>query len=109
MWSKAGAAVIASPGLPSTALVLGASVYWAADEGGIAATRWPPAALFLVLLGVVALYSARLPAPANRLTALAAALLAAYAGWSFASIAWVSALLCDLPSRPGFDSVHSQG
>ena len=59
------------------------------DAGyGVYAIRWQSAALFLALLLLVALAVVPRAGGPSRLVAAAAALLAAYAVWSYLSIAW---------------------
>ncbi|HEU0019699.1 MAG TPA: O-antigen ligase family protein [Thermoleophilaceae bacterium] len=71
------------PGLAAMAVL----VWFAADEGGFRATTWLPGTLVVVaLLAMTALIAGR-PRP-SRAAAVAVALLAGYAAWSFLSIAW---------------------
>jgi len=70
-------------------LALALIAWWALDGGGFEVRQWAPGGL--LLLGLLA--SSIVAAPgawrgAPRSVALAAAGLAAYAAWSFASIAW---------------------
>jgi O-antigen ligase len=71
-------------GLAGIAILL----WWAADEGGYAATTWYPGALlFLALLAAVVVSEKWRGSPAPGARA-AIALLAAFTAWSFLSIGW---------------------
>lgn len=70
-------------------LVVALLVYWAAHGGGYAATTWLPSALVvlgLLVAAVAGLGSSR--ARLGRAGMLALGALAAYAAWSYLSIAW---------------------
>ena len=74
----------AATALPAVALLL----FLAADRGGYPATIWYPVALGLLGLLVVGLVALPAYRPVPRSVAVAALALAAYALWSYASIAW---------------------
>jgi O-antigen ligase len=61
-------------------------VAMAADRGGFAVTTWTPAALFLI--GLLVVGGLTLGAEVPRVVWIAVAAIAAYAAWSYASIAW---------------------
>ncbi|HZV74150.1 MAG TPA: O-antigen ligase family protein [Conexibacter sp.] len=70
-------------------LVVGLFVYWGAHGGGYASTTWEPSAL--LVLGLLVATAAGLGIDrlrTSRPLALALGLLAAYAGFSYLSIAW---------------------
>lgn len=72
--------------LPCLAAV-GIFLWFGADEGGFALTTWYPGGLALLALLAVTLAGVRLPRPPPLVLA-ALGLLAAYAAWSYLSIAW---------------------
>ncbi|MDQ3823393.1 MAG: hypothetical protein M3321_09155, partial [Actinomycetota bacterium] len=77
---------LADPLVVPGALAVAVFVLFAADDAGYPQTVWYPGALFLVALAAVALPP--LWTPPSRAVAVAAACLAAFTLWSFASIAW---------------------
>ena len=79
-------ALVLLPGLLAFAVFL----LWGAVDGGYPPTLWYPGALFLLALAVVMFASGRLGAGGSRPARLALALLAAFALWSFLSIAWAN-------------------
>jgi O-Antigen ligase len=72
------------PALIATALL----VVLGATEAGFYPTSWMPAGLFLIALTVVTAVAVGAPRDVPRATLAALALLAAYAAWTFLSIAW---------------------
>jgi tetratricopeptide (TPR) repeat protein len=72
--------------LPAAAGVV-VIAWMAADEAGYELSNWYPAGLVLLALLVVSLVALPRPAP-SRAVVVAVALLAAYAAWSYLSIAW---------------------
>jgi tetratricopeptide (TPR) repeat protein len=86
--SRAVGAVV-SPALLPAVLALPVFVLWLAADAGFAPVVWYPGALFL--LGALAVALLALPAARTAVrgpTAWAIGLLAAYAAWSYLSIAW---------------------
>jgi hypothetical protein len=79
-----------SPALAPTAAALAIALYWAAEQGGIEPTRWPPGALFLLATAVVGFVAARRPLPRPRWVVGALVALGAFTAWSYASIAWAA-------------------
>ena len=75
------------PALVAAALVLGLAAGLGAEEGGYYPKVWYPAALFLLGLLAIALFAGR-PRPPAGSVRLALGLFAAYAAWSYLSIAW---------------------
>ncbi|MFL5781288.1 MAG: O-antigen ligase family protein [Thermoleophilaceae bacterium] len=83
-----GRALRASPIAAMVALALGALVVVAASGGGYFAGDWYPAALYTLVLAAMAFVWVPAGRRAARPVAIACAALAAYAGWSYLSIAW---------------------
>ena len=83
------AAILASPILPLTALALVALAIMAPSNGGYFPS-WYTAALVVLGLLVVALVAVPLRTPPIRPVTVACVALAAYAGWSYLSIAWAA-------------------
>jgi O-antigen ligase len=81
------AAVLRHPSLPLAAVALITFIWFAASNGGFDRTTWYPGTLIvlgLVVIGAVTVTVDRVP----RLVKVAAIALAAYAAWSYLSIAW---------------------
>src|SRR3954471_17597062 len=83
-----GGALIRSRGAILLVPAIVAVVPLAAAGGGFDATSWYPAALFMAGLLVMGLLSLRAAPPGAGMVAVAG--FAAYAGWSYLSIAWAS-------------------
>jgi hypothetical protein len=79
-----------SPALAPTAAALAVALYWAAEQGGIEPTRWPPGALFLLAVAVVGFVAARRPVPRPRWVVVSLLGMAAFAAWSYGSVAWAA-------------------
>jgi hypothetical protein len=80
-------ALMASPSFLLLLFAVAVFLWFAADEGGFYATTWLPATL--LMLGVLVVGLVVLPEPRpRRAVVVAAGLLAAYAAWSYLSIAW---------------------
>jgi tetratricopeptide (TPR) repeat protein len=76
-----------SPSLVPALGAVGVLTWLAVDQAGYDKTTWYPAGL--ILLGLLAVSLVALPTPRpSRPAAIAVALLAAYAGWSYLSITW---------------------
>ena len=80
--------LIRSPGLLPALLVVPVLLVFTLEQGGYQPTTWYPAALFLLAALVVAAVALPRPGTLARASAAAAALLFAYAAWSYLSIAW---------------------
>jgi hypothetical protein len=73
------------PALPLLAFI----TWWTLDDGGYAPTQWLPGTVAtLALLAIVVMSRPRDAAPLSRPSRIALGLLAAYAAWSYLSIAW---------------------
>ena len=72
--------------------VLGLCAWWSLDDGGYGATRWMIGAIVMAILLAISAWAtgSRLAVP-PRATRIAAAALAGYTAWSFASILWADA------------------
>jgi tetratricopeptide (TPR) repeat protein len=86
--SQYARALRASPIAALVALALGALVVVAASGGGYFPGDWYPAALYTLLLAATAFAWVPAGRRAARPVAAACAALAAYAAWSYLSIAW---------------------
>jgi hypothetical protein len=83
----ASAIVRTIPGLLAVSLFL----YWAATDGGFAATTWYPGAVFLAALLLVTVLGIGSFGRPSHVSTVAITALAGYTAWSFASIAWADA------------------
>ena len=79
----------ANPALFPCLLALGVFLALGATEAGLYPDAWYAAALFMVVLVVVTALALPVPRP-GRTAVLAAACLAAFTVWAFASVAWAS-------------------
>ena len=79
----------ANPALFPCLLALGVFLALGATEAGLYPDAWYAAALFMVVLVVVTALALPVPRP-GRTAMLAAAFLAAFTVWAFASVAWAS-------------------
>jgi hypothetical protein len=86
--SHYGRAVRASPIVAIVALALGALVVMAASGGGYFPGDWYPAAIYTLVLAAMACAWVPAGRRAARPVAIACAALAAYAAWSYLTIAW---------------------
>jgi tetratricopeptide (TPR) repeat protein len=86
--SQYGRALRASPIAGIAALTLGALVVVAASGGGYFPGDWYPPALYTLVLAAMAFVWVPAGRRAARPVAIACAALAAYAAWSYLSIAW---------------------
>jgi hypothetical protein len=77
-----------SPALVPALIATGLLVALGATEAGFYPTSWMPAGLFLIALTAVTAIALGPPRGVRRATFAALALFAAYAAWTFLSIAW---------------------
>ena len=92
----------ANPALFPCLLALGVFLALGATEAGLYPDAWYGAALFMVALVVVTALALPVPRP-RRTAVLAAACLAAFTVWAFASVAWAGAVSythLTLPTTP---------
>ena len=77
--------------MPQVLALLAIAVYWTVEQGGLAPTTWPPGALFLLALAIVAAAARGWRfEPAPRTAVVSIVCLVGFAAWNYASIAWAA-------------------